>query len=71
MRLIYDEAADAAFLYFSDEPAEVARTDLCDVEMTNASVILLFSPEDQLAGFEILGAAKLLSQAALSRAETQ
>lgn len=55
MRMTYDPAADAAYLYLTErEPAEVART-----EEVSAGVMLDFDQESRVVGVEILGVSKL------------
>jgi uncharacterized protein YuzE len=55
MRMTYDPAADAAYLYLAErEPAAVART-----EEVSAGVMLDFGRENQVVGVEILGVSKL------------
>lgn len=45
VRLTYDGEADAAFLYLtgSDPTKGVARTEMCDLEIDEGAVILLFT----------------------------
>lgn len=62
MRLTYDVAADAAYIYLIDEigPGEVAKTAICDVRLDRASVNLDFDSSQRLVGVEILGASRVL-----------
>ena len=62
MKVTFDAAADAAYVVLGDAipPGGAPRSQICDVEMTDAAVILLFSPDDRLVGFEILGASRVL-----------
>jgi uncharacterized protein YuzE len=70
MKVTFDPDSDAAFVTFGDAipPGGAPRSEICDVEMKDASVILLFSPEDRLVGLEILGASKVLPPEVLARA---
>ena len=70
MKVTFDRDADAAFVTFVDAipPGGAPRSEICDVEMTDAAVILLFSPEDRLVGLEILGASKVLPVEVLDQA---
>jgi uncharacterized protein YuzE len=57
MRMTYDPAADAAYLYLTErgpEAPEVART-----EEVAPGVMLDFDPESRVLGVEILGISKL------------
>ncbi len=46
-------------------PGGVARSHVCDVELTDCSVILDFDAADKLIGIELLGASRLLPVGAL------
>jgi uncharacterized protein YuzE len=71
VRLNFDAAADAAFVHLADEipPGGAAQSRICDVELDNAAVILLFSPDHKLVGLEILGASRVLPAEVLAQAE--
>jgi uncharacterized protein YuzE len=70
VRITFDTEADAAFIYLNDAipPGGAARSHMCDVELDEGAVILLFSPEDQLVGLEVLGASRVLPQEVLDTA---
>ncbi len=70
MKVTFDAASDAAFVVLGDAiPSGGApRSQICDLEIDNAAVILLFSPEDRLVGLEILGASRVLPPEILARA---
>jgi uncharacterized protein YuzE len=67
MKLVYDPDADAASIYLVDsiQPGGTARSHVCDVELTDCSVILDFDATDKLIGIEILGASRILPAGAL------
>ena len=69
MRIVVDEAADAAMIYLDDESTEEVemRTAMCDAHLKGAAVILRLGPADRLLGFEILGASKILPPSVLRR----
>lgn len=58
----YDEEADAAYLYVEPRGPgrSVGRTHICDVELPAGAIIAGFAPDGRLAGFEILGASRVL-----------
>lgn len=62
MRLTHDPEADAAKIYLVDtiQPGGVARSHVCDVELTDCSVVLDFDTADKLIGIELLGASRIL-----------
>ena len=62
MRLTYDPAADAAFVYLVDgiRPGQAPRSLMCDLEIREGAVILLLDNDDHLLGLEVLGASRLL-----------
>lgn len=68
MRLTHDSEADAAKIYLVDfiQPGGVARSHVCDVELTDCAVILDFDATDKLIGIELLGASKLLPSVLLT-----
>ncbi len=70
MRIIYDEYADAAYIYLQAAPSsgEVTRTEPCDVDIKEGAVILEFDASGRLIGIEILGASRLLPTEALDQA---
>lgn len=66
LRVTYDPAADAAYVYFSEiEPAGVART----VEAIPARIMLDFDRSNRLVGVEIVGARCMLPFEVLKNAE--
>lgn len=71
MNVRYDPVADAAFIYLTEAiPAGGApKSHICDLEIENGSVILLFSPDDRLVDLEILGASRILPSEVLARSE--
>jgi uncharacterized protein YuzE len=70
MKITIDFQADAAFIFINDEipPGGAPRSEICDFEIKDGAVILLFSPEDRLVGLEILGASRLLPLEVLEKA---
>lgn len=62
MRMKYDGDADAAFIYFVEQvpPGGVARSEMCDLEVSEGAVILLLDEDDRVLGIEVLGASRLL-----------
>ena len=62
VRVKYDPEADAAFVYIGDDipPGGAPESHVCDLEVKNAAVILLLSPDRRLVGLEVLGASRLL-----------
>lgn len=64
MRLTYDPEADAAFVYLVDRigPGEAPRSMICDLEIEQGAVILLFNKDDEIVGLEVLGASRLLPE---------
>lgn len=70
VKIRYDPQADAAFIYLLDQIGfgEVARTQICDLEIKEGAVILAFDSAGMLIGVEVLGARKLLSSDVLDRA---
>lgn len=69
MHISYDPDANAAYIYFKDaiEAGEVVRSEVCDIDIKEAAVIMQFDAADKLIGIEILGARKLLSREVLDR----
>ncbi|MGN6794507.1 MAG: hypothetical protein ACTHJW_19145 [Streptosporangiaceae bacterium] len=70
MKLTFDADADAAFFTFGEaiSPGGAPRSEICNLEMKDAAVILLFSPGDWLVGLEILGASRVLTPEVLAEA---
>jgi uncharacterized protein YuzE len=62
MRITYDPAVDAAYIYFVDEIGSggVARTYPCDPIEVNGEINLDFDPDWHLLGIEVLDASKRL-----------
>ena len=70
MRVTYDPAADAAFVYLTEiGPGEAASSSPVDRDMEAGAVIAVFNRRDQLVGIEILGASRFLPPSVLDRAE--
>lgn len=71
MRITYDKAADAAYVYLVRVvgPGEVART-IPGNPLQEMHVNFDLDNNGHIIGIEILGASKVLSQETLSRAET-
>lgn len=66
MRIQYDEAADAAFIWFVDGgPQQVERTEPADVSLENAAIVFMWDRSDRLLGLEVLGASKVMPNGAL------
>ncbi len=68
MKLIYDPEADAASIRLLDsiQPGGVARSHVCDTELTDCAVILDFDAADKLIEIELLGVSKLLPASVLN-----
>lgn len=64
LRFTYDRGADAAKFYFIDLVAAggVARSHICDVELSECAVVLDFDDDSRLIGVEILGASRILPE---------
>jgi len=61
VRVTYDPAVDAAYIYLVEiPPGRVASTHVCDVEVANGSINLDFDRDGKLLGLEVLGATRLL-----------
>jgi uncharacterized protein YuzE len=71
MKVTFDAASDAAFVVLGDAipPGGAPRSQICDLEIENTAVILLFSPDDRLVGLEILGASRVLPPQVLAQAQ--
>jgi uncharacterized protein YuzE len=57
MRMTYDPAADAAYLYLTERGTEMP--DVARTEEVAAGLMLDFDQEDRVIGVEILGVSKL------------
>lgn len=70
MRITYDKESDAATIYIVDDigTGGAPRSMMCDLEIREGAVILLFSPHDELVGIEVLGASKVLPERVLNMA---
>lgn len=70
MRFTYDPDADAAFVYIVDQidPGQVARSEMCDIEIQEGAVILVLDADERLLGIELLGASRLVPADVLDRA---
>lgn len=70
IKIEYDDKADAAYIYFSESPAEkVARTYPCDPSEVNGMINLDFDEENKLIGIEVMDASKKLSKEVLDSSE--
>lgn len=71
MRITFDVESDAATIYLVSDigPGGAPRSLMCDLEVSEGAVILLFSEDEQLVGIEVLGASKLLPSQLLSGVE--
>ena len=71
MRLTYDPEADAAFVYLVDHiaPGEVARSEMCDLEIREGAVILALDADERVLGIEFLGASRLVPAEVLDQAD--
>jgi uncharacterized protein YuzE len=67
MRVTYDAAIDAAYIYFVDSIAAggVAMTYSCDPSRVKGMINLDFDSEGRLLGLEVLDASHYLSQSLL------
>ena len=70
MKVTYDSAIDAAYIYFVDSIAagEVAKTYPCDPREVNGQINLDFDSKGRLLGIEVLDASHYLSQSFLQTA---
>jgi uncharacterized protein YuzE len=70
MRVTYDRAADAAYIYVTEIPkGGVAASRLVDQAMDRASVHVEFDHQNRLVGIEVLGASRGLRAETLEAAE--
>lgn len=71
VRITYDVRADAAFIYVVDKihDGEVTHSQMCDLELREGAVIILFDAGYRLLGFEILGASRLVPREILATAD--
>jgi uncharacterized protein YuzE len=68
--LIYDSDADAAKINLvSVQAGEVEKSHVCDIELTDCSVVLDFDAKNHLVGIEILGASRLLPKQMLTASD--
>jgi uncharacterized protein YuzE len=71
MRMTYDQDADAAYIYVSEESHEATDFQTCGpLEVENASIILIYNPSHHLIGVEVLGASRLLGPDSLAAADS-
>lgn len=69
MKLTYDKKADAAYIYFSNFPADtVDKTYPCDPQEVEGMINLDFT-NGKLVGIEVMDASKKLSEELLSQAQ--
>jgi uncharacterized protein YuzE len=71
IELRYDPEADAAYIYLVPRGPErsVAKTRFCNLEFRGAAINVDLAENDQVVGFELLGASKLLPPDLLSAAD--
>ena len=70
MRVTYDPAADAAYIYVTEIPkGGVAASRLVEQAMDRASVHIEFDHQNRLIGIEVLGASRGLPAETLEAAE--
>jgi uncharacterized protein YuzE len=70
MRVTYDRAADAAYIYVTEIPkGGVAASRLVDQAMDRASVHVEFDHQNRLIGIEVLGGSRGLPAETLEAAE--
>jgi uncharacterized protein YuzE len=62
VRITYDRESDAATIYLLGDigPGGAPRSVMCDLEVREGAVILLFGEDNRLVGIEVPGASKLL-----------
>lgn len=67
MRLTYDEAADAAYVYLVPEirPGEVHQTRVSGIRLDQAAINVDFDADGRILGIELLGASRLLRRESL------
>ena len=67
MKITYDKAADAAYVYLTNgvEAGGIAKTYCCDPVEVNGEINLDFDKHGKLVGIEVLGASKLLPEAVI------
>lgn len=67
----YDPEADAAYIYLVPQGSgrSVARSAVANVRLDRAAITVDFDAADVIAGFEILGASRVLPPQLLSGAE--
>jgi uncharacterized protein YuzE len=70
MKVTYDSAADAAYIYLVDriDAGEVAKTYPCDPREVNGEINLDFDSQGRLLGIEVLDASRYLPQSLLRAA---
>ncbi len=70
IKITYDKKADAAYIYFSEFPAEkVARTYPCDPNEVDGMINLDFDENNKFIGIEVMDASKKLPKELLDIAE--
>ena len=69
MKITIDPDSDTAFVILGEtiDPGGAPHSHICDLELHEGAVILLFSPDDRLVGLEILGASRVLPPEILAR----
>jgi uncharacterized protein YuzE len=71
MRITYDDAADAAYIFLGDSiaPGAVARTRPTMLEFDRSFIALDFDSNGKVLGIEILGASRIVDDGILRSAE--
>jgi uncharacterized protein YuzE len=71
MRITHDLTADAAYIYFDENPAPgcAKKTYSCDAARVGGTINLDFDSEGRLIGIEVLDAGRKLPPALLMEAE--
>ena len=67
MRITYDEAVDAAYIYLVESiaPGGVARTVVPDIELHAAAITIDLDDHDRILGIEVLGVTRVLAHETL------
>lgn len=73
MKLTYDKAVDAAYIYLTDEigVGQVSKTYSCNALAVNGEINLHFDSQGRLVGIEVLDASRLLPVDLLSPGPSQ
>lgn len=68
IKITYDKAADAAYIFLQDIGTDVEKTYLCDPKEINGMINLDFDKNGQLVGIEVMDASKKISKELLNSA---